>query len=54
VTSRPLKQIAPTTQAVLKYLNVLLPIGLVLGYGLVRYRRNRARRRRWKDAGLQG
>ena len=54
VTSRPLKQIAPTTQTGLKYLNVLLPIGLVLGYGLVRYRRNRARRRRWKDVGLQG
>ena len=52
VTSRPLKQISATTQTVLKYLNVLLPILLVVGYGLVRYRRNQARRRRWKASGL--
>ena len=52
VTSRPLMQLEPTTKTVLKYLNVLLPILLVIGYGLVRYRRNRAQRRRWKDAGL--
>jgi gliding-associated putative ABC transporter substrate-binding component GldG len=52
VTSRPLKQISPTTQTILKYLNVLLPILLVIGYGLVRYRRNRARRRHWKESGV--
>ncbi len=52
VTSRPLEQISPTTQTILKYLNVLLPILLVIGYGLVRYRRNRARRRRWKQSGV--
>jgi gliding-associated putative ABC transporter substrate-binding component GldG len=52
VTSRPLKQIAPTTKTILKYVNVLLPILLVIGYGLVRYRRNQARRQRWKEAGL--
>ena len=52
VTSRPLMQIAPTTQTILKYLNVLLPILLVIGYGLVRYRRNQARRRRWKEEGV--
>jgi gliding-associated putative ABC transporter substrate-binding component GldG len=52
VTSRPLKQISATTQTILKYLNVLLPIFLVVGYGLLRYRRNQARRRRWKASGL--
>jgi gliding-associated putative ABC transporter substrate-binding component GldG len=52
VTSRPLMQISPTTQTILKYLNVLLPILLVIGYGLVRYRRNQARRRRWKEDGV--
>jgi gliding-associated putative ABC transporter substrate-binding component GldG len=52
VTSRPLVQLAPTTQTILKYLNVLLPLLLVIGYGLVRYRSNQARRRRWKQKGL--
>jgi gliding-associated putative ABC transporter substrate-binding component GldG len=52
VTSRPLMPLSPTTQTLLKYLNVLVPIALVIGYGLVRYRRNQARRRRWKEAGL--
>ena len=52
VTSRPLMQLAPTTQTVLKYLNVLLPILLVIGYGGIRYRRNQARRRRWKEDGI--
>ena len=52
VTSRPLMQLAPTTQTILKYTNVLLPLLLVIGYGLVRYRRNRARRQRWKEQGL--
>jgi len=52
VTSRPLMQLEPTTKTVLKYLNVLLPILLVIGYGLVRYRQNQARRERWKEVGL--
>ncbi|MFB6097935.1 MAG: GldG family protein [Salinibacter sp.] len=52
VRSRPLMQIAPTTKTILKFLNVLLPILLVIGYGLFRYRRNQARRERWKNMGL--
>ncbi|PSQ95286.1 MAG: hypothetical protein BRD55_12285 [Bacteroidetes bacterium SW_9_63_38] len=52
VTSRPLMQLKPTTKTILKYLNVLLPIFIVVGYGLVRYRRNRTRRQRWKDEGV--
>jgi gliding-associated putative ABC transporter substrate-binding component GldG len=52
VTSRPLMQLSATTTTILKYLNVLLPILLVVGYGLVRYRRNRAQRRRWRESGL--
>jgi hypothetical protein len=45
-------QLSATTTTILKYLNVLLPILLVVGYGLVRYRRNRAQRRRWRESGL--
>jgi gliding-associated putative ABC transporter substrate-binding component GldG len=52
VNSRPLMQMTPTTQTILKYLNVLLPILLVVGYGLVRYRRNQAQRQRWRERGL--
>lgn len=52
VTSRPLEQLTPTTTTLLKYLNVMVPILLVVGYGLFRYRRNQARRRRWREAGL--
>jgi len=52
VTSRPLVQLTSGTKTVLKYLNVLLPILLVVGYGVVRYRRNRAQRERWKKFGL--
>jgi len=52
VSSRPLMQIAPTTKTLLKYVNVLLPIVLVVGYGLFRYRRNQTRRQRWKEEGL--
>jgi gliding-associated putative ABC transporter substrate-binding component GldG len=52
VTSRPLMQLSPTTQTILKYGNVLFPLLLVIGYGLVRYRSNQAQRRRWKEEGL--
>lgn len=52
VTSRPLQQLEPGTKTLLKYLNVLLPILLVLGYGLLRYRRNRTRRQRWKEGAV--
>ena len=54
VRSRPLMQLTPTTKTILKYVNVLLPIFLVIGYGVVRYRRNQARRTRWKEQGLFG
>jgi len=52
VTSRPLMQLKPATKTLFKYINVLLPIVIVVGYGLFRYRRNRARRRRWKEEGV--
>jgi ABC-type uncharacterized transport system involved in gliding motility auxiliary subunit len=52
VTSRPLMQVAPTTKTILKYVNVLVPIVLVIGYGLIRYQRNQTRRQRWKEKGL--
>ena len=42
ITSRPLKQISDSSKAILKWLNFLLPILLVIIYGLIRmqYRRN--------------
>lgn len=52
VTSRPLTQVSATTKTVLKYVNVLLPILLAIGYGLVRYRRNQAKRERWREKGV--
>jgi ABC-type uncharacterized transport system involved in gliding motility auxiliary subunit len=44
VTSRPLRQLEDSTKMLLKYLNFLLPILLVVGYGLVRMQRNRMTR----------
>lgn len=41
VTSRPLQQLEDTTKTILKYANFLIPILLVIGYGLVRMERNR-------------
>lgn len=44
VTSRPLQQLEDNTKLLIKYLNFLLPILLVVGYGLVRMQRNRMTR----------
>ncbi len=41
ITARPLKELSDGTKLILKYLNFLLPIILVLLYGLYRYERNR-------------
>ena len=41
ITSRPLKELSDSKKMVLKYLNFLLPIVLVLLYGLYRFERNR-------------
>lgn len=41
VTSRPIKEVEPGKQDLLKYLNFLLPIVLVLLYGFVHYQMNR-------------
>ncbi len=41
VTSRPLHELDDATKTALKYGNFLLPILLVMGYGLVRWQRNR-------------
>ncbi len=43
-TSRPLAQLEDGTKAMLKYANFLLPILLVVGYGLMRMQRNRMTR----------
>ncbi|MEQ9591852.1 MAG: hypothetical protein RLN86_04605, partial [Cyclobacteriaceae bacterium] len=44
VTSRPLDELEPATRGFLKYLNFLLPILLVISYGLVRMQQNRMKR----------
>ncbi|MBY0435814.1 MAG: GldG family protein [Cyclobacteriaceae bacterium] len=44
VTTRPIRQLEDTTKTLLKYGNFLLPILLVIGYGLVRMQRNRMTR----------
>ena len=44
VTSRPLDELEPATRGFLKYLNFLLPIILVILYGLVRMQQNRMKR----------
>ena len=41
VTSRPIKQLDDTTKSLVKYGNFLLPIVLVISYGLVRVQRNK-------------
>lgn len=43
-TSRPIRQLQDSTKLILKYANFLVPILLVVGYGLVRMQRNRMTR----------
>lgn len=44
ITSRPVRELEASTKTIIKYTNFLLPILLVIGYGVVRAQRNRARR----------
>lgn len=44
VTSRPLRQVEDSTKTILKYANFLIPILLVVGYGLFRMQQNRITR----------
>jgi ABC-type uncharacterized transport system involved in gliding motility auxiliary subunit len=44
VTSRPIDTIEDSTKTILKYTNFLLPILLVIGYGLVRMQQKRIQR----------
>jgi len=46
VTSRPIKEIKDSTKTLLKYLNFLIPLVLVILYGLLRYRKSRTIRMR--------
>jgi ABC-type uncharacterized transport system involved in gliding motility auxiliary subunit len=43
-TPRPIDEMEESTRTILKYTNFLLPLVLVLVYGLVRFQRNRMRR----------
>ena len=44
VVSRPIRELDETTKTILKYLNFLLPVMLVIGYGIFRAQRNRLTR----------
>jgi gliding-associated putative ABC transporter substrate-binding component GldG len=44
VTSRPIDELEDSTKTALKYTNFLLPILLVIGYGIVRSQQNRIKR----------
>ncbi len=44
VTSRPIEQLEDGQKTMYKYLNFLLPVGLVILYGFIRAQRRRARR----------
>ena len=44
VTSRPINELEASTKSLLKYLNFLLPLALVVVYGLVRMQRKRMER----------
>lgn len=47
VTNRPLLPVDDATRQVLKYANLLVPVFLIIAYGLIRRRRNAARRAAW-------
>ncbi len=48
ITSRPLKaDISVGTKTLVKYINFLLPIFLIIGYGIIRYRIRRRQRSKW-------
>lgn len=51
VTSRPLEQVEDSTKSLLKYLNFLLPIILIIIYGLIRNQRNRSVRNKRMEEG---
>jgi len=44
VVSRPIRELEETTRTIIKYTNFLLPVVLVIGYGVFRAQRNRITR----------
>lgn len=44
VTSRPIREISDTAKTLIKWINFLLPILLVIGYGFIRMQINRNKR----------
>ena len=50
INSRPLKQVEDSTKTTLKYLNFLLPIILIIAFGIIRSEKNRIiRYKRMRD-----
>ena len=52
ITNRPLENVESGTKTLLKYVNLFLPILIVLGIGLFRYQRRKSRRTRWMQEGV--
>lgn len=52
VTSRPLEVLEDGTKTLIKYVNVLLPIILVVVYGFIRYQQRQRQRRKWAEQGV--
>lgn len=52
ISNRPLDSIEDGTQTFLKYMNVFLPVLLITGYGFIRYRKRKSRRKRWLEKGI--
>ena len=46
ITNRPLEQLEDSTRKLVKYLNFLLPILLVIGYGVVRFQSRKSQRKK--------
>ncbi|MCZ6899957.1 MAG: Gldg family protein [Bacteroidetes bacterium] len=53
ITSRPLDQLEDGTKSMVKYGNVVVPIILILIYGLVRRQRNQMKRQKWMQESFE-
>jgi len=52
VTNRPLDNVDESTKMMIKYVNVFVPILLVIFYGLFRMQRRKKQRRNWFEKGI--
>jgi len=52
VTNRPIQNLEDSTKNLLRYGNLLVPIFLVVGYGVYRYQRRKSQRQKWIEEGI--